>query len=403
MSARDVYDARGFGGRQGAGERPAVVVVDFIEGFTNPESALACDADAAVEATRSLLDAARAASVPVLLHDRRLRRGRPGARRDVHREGAGARHAPARLALDRGRRAPRPPRRRSRCSSSSSRRRSSARTSTSCCATPAATRSIVAGASTSGCVRATAVDALQYGYRVLVPREAVADRAVDAHNGSLLDIDAKYGDVISIGEAIAAVDARGLSAGEPSVSGGNATVVTFDERARRLRRRVVGRDRRAPAPARRHPGARRLRPVRDPVGSRRAPRGVAPRGRRRAGRLRPHRRRAERELRAGGGRGGAGGLRRLRRHRRRLGARHGEALRALRDARGRAARLRQRRRSAAASRFPGRCCRSSPCRRPPARDPRSRRSRSSTSRGWGRRPASRTSTSGRRSRSSTPP
>ena len=44
--------ARGFGGRQGAGERPAVVVVDFIEGFTNPESALACDADAAVEATR---------------------------------------------------------------------------------------------------------------------------------------------------------------------------------------------------------------------------------------------------------------------------------------------------------------------------------------------------------------
>ena len=36
MSARDVYDARGFGGRQGAGERPAVVVVDFIEGFTEP-------------------------------------------------------------------------------------------------------------------------------------------------------------------------------------------------------------------------------------------------------------------------------------------------------------------------------------------------------------------------------
>ena len=64
---------------------------------------------------------------------------------------------------------------------------------------------IVTGASTSGCVRATAVDALQYGYRVLVPREGVADRAIDAHNGSLLDIDAKYGDVISIDEAIEAV------------------------------------------------------------------------------------------------------------------------------------------------------------------------------------------------------
>ena len=56
MSARDVYDARGFGGRQGAGPHPAVVVVDFIEGFTNPESALACNADSAVAATRRLLE-----------------------------------------------------------------------------------------------------------------------------------------------------------------------------------------------------------------------------------------------------------------------------------------------------------------------------------------------------------
>ncbi len=66
MSAQDVYDARGFGGRQGAGERPAIVVVDLIEGFTNPASALASDADGAVQNTRSLLDAARAASVPVI-------------------------------------------------------------------------------------------------------------------------------------------------------------------------------------------------------------------------------------------------------------------------------------------------------------------------------------------------
>jgi nicotinamidase-related amidase len=64
---------------------------------------------------------------------------------------------------------------------------------------------IVTGASTSGCVRATAVDGLQHGFRVLVPRDAVADRAVDAHNASLLDIDAKYGDVVSVADAIAAV------------------------------------------------------------------------------------------------------------------------------------------------------------------------------------------------------
>jgi nicotinamidase-related amidase len=68
---------------------------------------------------------------------------------------------------------------------------------------------IVAGASTSGCVRATAVDALQYGYRVLVPREGVADRAEDAHRATLVDLDAKYGDVIRLAEAIEVVEAAG--------------------------------------------------------------------------------------------------------------------------------------------------------------------------------------------------
>ena len=62
---------------------------------------------------------------------------------------------------------------------------------------------IVTGASTSGCVRATAVDALQHGYRVVVPREAVGDRNVAAHEQALADIDAKYGSVLSVGQTIA--------------------------------------------------------------------------------------------------------------------------------------------------------------------------------------------------------
>ncbi len=72
MSARDVYDSRGFGGRQGAGRWPAVVVVDFIEGFTNPESRLGCDADAAVGATRSLLDVGARRTGAGHLHDSRV-------------------------------------------------------------------------------------------------------------------------------------------------------------------------------------------------------------------------------------------------------------------------------------------------------------------------------------------
>jgi nicotinamidase-related amidase len=204
MSAREVYDARGFGGRQGAGERPAVVVVDFIEGFTNPDSALACDADAAVEATRTLLDAARSASVPVLFTTVAYDEV------DLERAAMFVAKAPALATLRPGSpwievdarlgRLPEEPVLVKLFASAFFGTNLDELLRGAACDTV-----VVAGASTSGCVRATAVDALQYGYRVLVPRDAVADRAVDAHNGSLLDIDAKYGDVISIDEAIAAV------------------------------------------------------------------------------------------------------------------------------------------------------------------------------------------------------
>jgi nicotinamidase-related amidase len=61
---------------------------------------------------------------------------------------------------------------------------------------------MITGASTSGCVRATAVDGMQHGYKVVVPREAVADRAPAPHEANLFDIDAKYGDVVSTEEAL---------------------------------------------------------------------------------------------------------------------------------------------------------------------------------------------------------
>jgi nicotinamidase-related amidase len=61
---------------------------------------------------------------------------------------------------------------------------------------------VVTGASTSGCVRATVVDALQHGYRVVVPRAAVADRADQPHRANLFDIDQKYGTVSGLQETI---------------------------------------------------------------------------------------------------------------------------------------------------------------------------------------------------------
>lgn len=61
---------------------------------------------------------------------------------------------------------------------------------------------IVTGASTSGCVRATVVDALQHGFRPVVPRDAVGDRNLEAHEANLHDMDAKYGDVLSVNECL---------------------------------------------------------------------------------------------------------------------------------------------------------------------------------------------------------
>jgi len=208
VSTEDVYAARGFGGRQGAGQRPVVLVVDFIEGFTNPESRLACSADSAVVATRTLLDAARTSSVPVIFTTVSYTDD------DLERAAMFIAKAPALATL-------RPSSRWVEVDSRLDRRTDELVITKLFASAFFDTRLdellreagcdtvIVVGASTSGCVRATAVDALQYGYRVLVPREGVADRAEEAHRASLLDLDAKYGDVISISEALEVVEAAG--------------------------------------------------------------------------------------------------------------------------------------------------------------------------------------------------
>ncbi|WP_338523191.1 N-carbamoylsarcosine amidohydrolase [Pseudomonas batumici] len=61
---------------------------------------------------------------------------------------------------------------------------------------------VLAGCSTSGCIRATAVDAVQHGFRTIVVRECVGDRHPAPHEANLFDIDSKYGDVVSKQEAI---------------------------------------------------------------------------------------------------------------------------------------------------------------------------------------------------------
>lgn len=66
---------------------------------------------------------------------------------------------------------------------------------------------ILTGCSTSGCVRATAVDGMQHGFRVIVPRECVGDRRAEPHEANLFDIHSKYGDVVSRVETLAWLEA----------------------------------------------------------------------------------------------------------------------------------------------------------------------------------------------------
>ena len=68
------------------------------------------------------------------------------------------------------------------------------------------------GCTTSGCVRATAVDAMQHGFRPIVVREAVGDRWPSAHEQSLMDLQAKYADVESVGEVLAHLGTGGPEA-----------------------------------------------------------------------------------------------------------------------------------------------------------------------------------------------
>jgi len=66
---------------------------------------------------------------------------------------------------------------------------------------------VVTGLTTSGCVRASAVDALQHNYQVVIAEEAVGDRNPEAHRANLFDLNAKYADVQSIEEVLSQLTA----------------------------------------------------------------------------------------------------------------------------------------------------------------------------------------------------
>ena len=192
----------GFHGRAGFGRKPALIVIDMSVGFTDPDSPLRCHLEEVVEALEHLLGATRAARLPVVYTT--------VAYDEAAKERAAVfiEKVPALLTLEAGspwveidpRLTPQPG------EPVLTKLFASAFYGTTLASLLAAQQVdglIVTGASTSGCVRATAVDALQHGYRVVVPREAVGDRNPAAHEANLYDIDAKYGDVVAVDDVVA--------------------------------------------------------------------------------------------------------------------------------------------------------------------------------------------------------
>ena len=197
----------GFGERGGFGHRPALIVVDMTLGFTDPESPLGSDLDGPVEAIQKLLEAARQAEIPVVFTTVAYRES------DKLTAAAFIDKVPALLTLEAGSRwAKIDPRIAPRTEEPILNKLFASGffgTGLSSLLTAAGVDTlIVTGASTSGCVRATVVDALQYGFRPVVPREAVGDRNPDAHGATLYDVDSKYGDVVSVEDILEYLDEK---------------------------------------------------------------------------------------------------------------------------------------------------------------------------------------------------
>ncbi len=198
---RDNYQGV-FNSRLGFGSRPAVLVVDFINAYTTPGSALFAPAVVdAVQQTVDLLALARSRKIPVIytqvLYSRSgldgglFVRKVPVLRQMVPGEPL-AEIVPQLPPGDED--------------VIIVKQYASAFFGTSLAAMLTSLRVdtvILTGCSTSGCIRASAVDGMQHGFRVVVPRECVGDRHAAPHEANLFDIDSKYGDVVGRAEVMA--------------------------------------------------------------------------------------------------------------------------------------------------------------------------------------------------------
>jgi nicotinamidase-related amidase len=196
--AERFYATIGFGARTGFGRRPALLIIDCNHGCGDPSvSPMAISMDAEIKNIRRLLDVARAKQVPVVhttvvYTEEQFRDGgwfvkkiptlevlRPGSKEAQIVPELAPR--PGELVLEK--RFP------------SGFYGTNLHSYLTRCEVDTV---VVTGNSTSGCVRATVIDAVSAGFRVVIPRQCVADRVALSHVVNLFDMDAKYGDVMDV-------------------------------------------------------------------------------------------------------------------------------------------------------------------------------------------------------------
>lgn len=199
-ATEELYASRGIGGRIGFGHNPALLVIDMAIAFNDPAYKVGGDQTPAVEAIAELLPVARKHHVPVFFFT-------TAYHPDGRDAGVFGKKVPALLELQLGDRGVEIDPRLAPSDSEIviTKKYASCFFQTnlaSLLVTEGIDTVILTGCSTSGCVRAAAIDGVSHGYRVIVPRECVSDRAEGPHWANLFDINAKYGDVVPLAETI---------------------------------------------------------------------------------------------------------------------------------------------------------------------------------------------------------
>ena len=198
MSDSEMYQQRGFANRVGFGEKPALLIVDFIRGFTDTACPLGSNLDAEVAATKQLLDEFRRLNLPVHFTTTAYDEAMVSAGVFVKKVpslshlkiGSNWIEIDERLTPQAG-------------EVVWTKQYASAFFGTALASSLSAQKIdtlIITGCTTSGCVRASAVDSCQHGFRTNVVRECVGDRSQAAHEANLFDLDAKYADVVGLEE-----------------------------------------------------------------------------------------------------------------------------------------------------------------------------------------------------------